>query len=62
MTDRGPAKFVNTSMHGVSYPFATKAFEVFGLPAFMSVPEQQNPDPDFRTVKFPNPEEKGEPF
>ncbi|KAH9934848.1 phosphoglucomutase first 3 domain-containing protein [Fomitopsis serialis] len=45
-----PIKFVNTSMHGVSHPFVTRAFEV----------EQQHPDPDFPTVKFPNPEEKGE--
>lgn len=52
-------KFVNTSMHGVSDPFATRAFEVFGLPPFVPVKEQQAPDPDFPTVRFPNPEEKG---
>ncbi|KAH9842866.1 uncharacterized protein C8Q71DRAFT_877343 [Rhodofomes roseus] len=54
-----PVKFVNTSMHGVSHPFATRAFEVFGLPAFVPVEEQRLPDPDFPTVRFPNPEEKG---
>ena len=47
-------------MHGVGHPFAVKAFELFGLPVFMSVPEQRDPDPNFSTVKFPNPEEKGE--
>ncbi|KZT69052.1 hypothetical protein DAEQUDRAFT_811725 [Daedalea quercina L-15889] len=54
-----PVKFVNTSMHGVSDPFASRAFAIFGLPAFVPVKEQQQPDPDFPTVKFPNPEEKG---
>ncbi|PCH38295.1 phosphoglucomutase 1 [Wolfiporia cocos MD-104 SS10] len=52
-------KFVNTSMHGVSHPFMVKAFDIFGFPAFVPVREQQQPDPDFPTVKFPNPEEKG---
>lgn len=46
-------------MHGVSDPFATRAFAVFGLPPFVAVKEQQKPDPDFPTVRFPNPEEKG---
>lgn len=53
-------KFVNTSMHGVSDPFMVAAFEQFGFPAFIPVQEQQAPDPDFPTVKFPNPEEKGD--
>jgi phosphomannomutase len=52
-------KFVNTSMHGVGHSFALQAFEIFGLPKFIPVKEQQNPDPEFPTVKFPNPEEKG---
>ncbi|KAH9951484.1 hypothetical protein B0H21DRAFT_719155 [Amylocystis lapponica] len=54
-----PLKFVNTSMHGVSDPFMQTAFAEFGFPAFVPVPEQQQPDPEFPTVKFPNPEEKG---
>ncbi|KAI0051141.1 hypothetical protein FA95DRAFT_1580867 [Auriscalpium vulgare] len=50
--------FVNTSMHGVGHPFASRAFDEFGFAPFIPVAEQQGPDPDFPTVKFPNPEEK----
>ncbi|KAG7452946.1 uncharacterized protein BT62DRAFT_959078 [Guyanagaster necrorhizus] len=52
-------RFVNTSMHGVSEPFVSSAFKLFGLVPPTHVPEQQVPDPDFPTVTFPNPEEKG---
>ncbi|KZP29895.1 hypothetical protein FIBSPDRAFT_726687 [Athelia psychrophila] len=52
--------FVNTSMHGVGHPFAVRAFEMAGFAPFVPVAEQQEPDPEFPTVKFPNPEEKGE--
>ncbi|EMD38678.1 hypothetical protein CERSUDRAFT_113859 [Gelatoporia subvermispora B] len=54
-----PLKFVNTSMHGVSHPFMIQAFDTFGFPPFTPVGEQRLPDPEFPTVKFPNPEEKG---
>ena len=46
-------------MHGVGDAPARKAFETFGLPPFAPVKEQQVPDPEFPTVNFPNPEEKG---
>ncbi|KAJ7043327.1 hypothetical protein C8F04DRAFT_944528 [Mycena alexandri] len=52
-------KFVNTSIHGVSDAFVSRAFESFGFPPFIPVKEQQQPDPEFPTVAFPNPEEKG---
>ena len=55
----GSLKFVNTSMHGVSNRFMQRAFEVFEYPPFVAVKEQELPDPEFPTVKFPNPEEKG---
>lgn len=46
-------------MHGVGHTYASEAFRCFGLPPFRPVEEQQYPDPDFPSVKFPNPEEKG---
>lgn len=52
-------KFVNTSMHGVSDRFVSTGFSAFGFPAYVPVAEQQHPDPEFPTVRFPNPEEKG---
>lgn len=55
----GTPKFAYTAMHGVGYPYAQRVFEEFGLPPFHSVIEQQDPDPFFSTVGFPNPEEKG---
>ena len=56
-----PIKFVNTSMHGVSSPFIKRGMQVFGFPeqAVVEVAEQKTPDPEFPTVAFPNPEEKG---
>lgn len=48
-------------MHGVGLPFAQRAFAAAGFPAdkFSVVQVQAAPDPDFPSVKFPNPEEKG---
>ena len=54
-----PIKFVNTSMHGVSDKFIGQAFQTLGFPAYTPVLKQQFPDPDFPSVFFPNPEEKG---
>jgi phosphomannomutase len=52
-------KFVNTSMHGVGHVFVNRSFERFGFRPFVPVKEQQDPDPEFPSVKFPNPEEAG---
>jgi phosphomannomutase len=52
-------KFVNTSLHGVGHVFVNRCFEDFGFKPFIPVKEQQHPDPEFPTVKFPNPEEAG---
>jgi phosphomannomutase len=48
-----------TAMHGVGYELASSAFRQAGFPALVPVPEQVQPDPDFPTVAFPNPEEPG---
>ena len=52
-------KIVYTAMHGVGYPWAKRTMETFSLPPLLSVPDQEQPDPFFTTVPFPNPEEKG---
>lgn len=50
-------KFCYTAMHGVGYRFAAKAFKAFKLAPFIPVDAQVEPDPEFPTVAFPNPEE-----
>jgi len=51
--------FVYTAMHGVGWETAKRVFADagFGEPAIVA--EQIEPDPDFPTVPFPNPEEPG---
>jgi len=48
---------VYTAMHGIGHRYAKLAFEAFGHNAFCGTPEQIEPDPEFPTVAFPNPEE-----
>ncbi|XP_015523670.2 phosphoglucomutase-2 [Neodiprion lecontei] len=50
-------KFTYTAMHGVGYDYMVKAFDAAKFKPFIVVEEQKDPDPDFPTVKFPNPEE-----
>lgn len=50
-------RFVYSAMHGVGYNYVEKAFEVAKLKPLIPVKEQQFANPDFPTVKFPNPEE-----
>ena len=55
-----PPSFCYTAMHGVGYAFAKHVLSTtFHVPKLYSVPEQQETDPNFPTVQFPNPEEKG---
>lgn len=52
-------KIVLTSMHGVGGETALRALDRVGFKDVTVVKEQQEPDPDFPTVAFPNPEEPG---
>jgi phosphomannomutase len=48
-----------TAMHGVGSATTRRVFAAAGLAPVHAVPEQDEPDPDFPTVTFPNPEEPG---
>lgn len=54
-----PLTFVYTAMHGVGWETASAVFAAAGFAAPITVDEQLQPDPDFPTVAFPNPEEPG---
>jgi len=52
-------RYIYTPLHGVAGDLALRAFEQAGFPPPDIVEAQARPDPDFRTVAFPNPEEPG---
>ncbi|WP_341360395.1 phospho-sugar mutase [Georgenia sp. M64] len=52
-------RIVLTSMHGVGSRTTLEALARAGFTDVHPVPEQAEPDPDFPTVAFPNPEEPG---
>ena len=47
-------RYTYTAMHGVGYEFVKRMVADMGFPPVIPVPSQQNPDPDFPTVPFPN--------
>ena len=50
---------VYTPMHGVGRDTLVEVVRRTGFPPIHTVPAQADPDPDFPTVAFPNPEEPG---
>jgi phosphomannomutase len=48
-----------TAMHGVGAATLRRTFEAAGFAPVVEVEQQVEPDPDFPTVAFPNPEEPG---
>jgi phosphomannomutase len=52
-------RIVHTAMHGVGTEVVRKVLAVAGFRQLHVVPQQEQPDPDFPTVAFPNPEEPG---
>ncbi len=57
--DATPLRIVYTAMHGVGHRLLFRALRRAGFAGLSSVPSQTDPDGAFRTVAFPNPEEKG---
>jgi phosphomannomutase len=54
-----PVRIVYTAMHGVGHRLTVRALKEAGFEGVTIVPTQTDPDGTFRTVAFPNPEEKG---
>lgn len=52
-------KIVYSAMHGVGTETIKAVFKTAGYADLILVTEQSEPDPDFPTVAFPNPEEPG---
>jgi len=52
-------RVVHTALHGVGTNTFEAAATRAGFTDILTVPEQAEPDPDFPTVAFPNPEEPG---
>lgn len=54
-----PLRIVYTAMHGVGATITKSVFAACGMPEFLSVTAQEQPDASFPTLEYPNPEEPG---
>lgn len=61
LAEDGPRdlRLVYTPLHGVGGTSVLQVLELAGFPAPHVVSQQEEPDPEFSTVSFPNPEEPG---
>ncbi len=57
--DGRPLVIAYTPLHGVGALSVEGGMKLAGFPQLHTEPSQRDPDPDFPTVAFPNPEEKG---
>jgi phosphomannomutase len=57
-SDGDKLKIVYSPLHGAGSPIVENSLEYWGFSNVQVVPEQKDPDGDFPTVAFPNPEEK----
>jgi len=59
LVEAAPQKIVYTAMHGVGTKTLLSVFDKAKFTSPILVTKQSEPDPDFPTVAFPNPEELG---
>ncbi|GMR42339.1 hypothetical protein PMAYCL1PPCAC_12534 [Pristionchus mayeri] len=59
INEKTPIKFTYSAFHGIGYHYTKRMMAEYGFREenFFSVTEQQEPNPDFPTIPFPNPEE-----
>ncbi|KAL1462742.1 hypothetical protein WDU94_014555 [Cyamophila willieti] len=57
LNEKSQKAITYSAMHGVGTPYVTSLFKQFKFKPLILVEAQCTPDPEFPTVKFPNPEE-----
>ncbi|KAI5752952.1 hypothetical protein M8J77_022222 [Diaphorina citri] len=57
LNEKSQVVITYSAMHGVGYPYVNQLFKLFKFKPLVLVDAQCSPDPEFPTVRFPNPEE-----